>query len=219
MGTTPATWLRGLLKLLAVAVGAAAIGTGIGVGLSRLTGDDGGAGPLVPPRGPSTPTVKAQATATTGSTAPAPTATTTGASAAATPSQTASPQDGATVARVKILSATLFPAATAGGRARGRARVAVRVRVTNRDKRTLTPPNPLLLSAGDRIGVDSHAAALADPVIQPLAPGSSVTGELRFEIEGAVTRRLNARPRAELAIANRVITVRMTISPTPALPA
>jgi len=119
---------------------------------------------------------------------------------------------------VQVLSATLFPAATASGRARGRARVSVRVRVTNRDSTALTPPNPLLLTGSDRIGVDPRAQKAADALIQPLAPSKSATGELRFEIAGAVTQRLNTKPRARLAIVNRIVTLKVTISPTPAPP-
>jgi len=90
--------------------------------------------------------------------------------------------------------------------------------VTNRDRNTLTPPNPLLLTGSDRIGVDQAAGKLADPLVQPLAPSKSATGELRFEIAGAVTKRLTAKPRARLAIVNRIVVLKITISPTPAQP-
>jgi hypothetical protein len=207
--------LRGLLKLVGVIVAAVAVGAGVGLGLSKLNGSGGTGAPL-----PATPTTTAAATATATTTAPAPAATETAPSTTATETtaQTATPLQGASVPRVQVISATLFPAASANGIARKRARVSVVVKVTNRNTTVLTPPNPLLLTGQDRIPVDPRAAQIADPLIQPLAASKSATAELRFEIAGAITQRLNSKPRARLAIVNRIVALKITVSPTPAPP-
>jgi hypothetical protein len=209
--------LRGLLKLVGVIVAAVAVGAGVGLGLSKLNGSGGTGAPL-----PATGTTTATAATTT---APAPGATETAATETApsttgteTTAQTATPLQGASVPRVQVISATLFPAASANGIARKRARVSVVVKVTNRNTTVLTPPNPLLLTGQDRIPVDPRAAQIADPLIQPIAASKSATAELRFEIAGAITQRLNSKPRARLAIVNRIVALKITVSPTPAPP-
>jgi len=211
---TLAKRFSGLLKLVAIIAAAAIGGTVIGIGLSKVSGD--GDSGLVLGADPSATT--AARSADTATAAIPPTATTTTATTPAGEAQAPIPAQGARVPSVKIVSATIFPAATAAGRARQRARVSIRVTVTNRDTKSLTPPNPLLLTGQDRIGFDPRASDLADPLIKPLGASKTATGELRFEISGGVTRRLNAKPRARLAIVGRVVALKMTISPSPAPP-
>lgn len=200
--------LRGLLKFVAVVVAAAAIGVAIGLALGALSGGDESPGTAA--RTNSTPGATA---ATNPSTQ---TETTPATETATSPAKTA-PQ-GTALPGVRVLSAVLFPAATASGRARQRARVSVRVRIRNRDTSTLAPQDPLLLVGADSISSDSRASAVAGSLLKPLAPAATATGELHFETAGAVTQRLNANPNARLRIADRTVAVKITISRTPAPP-
>lgn len=190
MRTPPGILFRGVLKFAVVVLAATAVGAGLGVGLAALSGDDG----------------------------PSPVPVTTSASTSTSPAQTtaATPAQGSRSPRVRVLSAVLFPSATASGRARRRARLSVRVRVTNRDSATLAAQDPQLLVDTRRISTDPRADSVAGPLLESLAPAASAAGELRFETTGAVTGRLHARPSARLRIAHRTVAVKITISPTPA---
>jgi len=211
------------VKLVAVAVVAAAVGIGIAIAVGRPSENGGDARSL-----PERPVTSAPATTASTPVSAAPTtgaasATATVAAPAATDTapQSATPAaipQGAAVPQVRVISAVLLPAATARGQARRRARVTVRVRVTNRDSRALTPPNPLLLTGPDRIATDPRADDDAGALLRPIAPAASATGELRFEIAGAVTQRISAKLRARLAIVNRIVALKITISPTPPPP-
>lgn len=184
-------------------IAAGAVGAGVGFGLSALSGNSAGPAPAA--------TTASRSTATRPATSTQPRTTTT----TSTTAQTVTPVQGAATPRVQVLSAVLFPAATARGRARQRARVSVRVRVTNPDSTSITPPNPLLLNGTDRVGTDPRADSVAGALLKPIAGSASATGELRFEIAGAITQRLTQRPRARLAIVNRIVALKLTISPTP----
>jgi hypothetical protein len=221
----PARRFRGLLKFvaaaIAVVIAAAIVGIGIGLGLSKVSGSDTGGASLPTPSASPTTATTASTPATAATTATATSTSTATAPEADTTPQSATPADipqGANVPRVRIVSAVLFPAATASGRARQRARISVRVRVTNRDSKTLTPPNSLLLTGSDRISVDTRADEAAGALLKPIAPSKTANGELRFEIAGTVTQRLTDKPRARLAIVNRIVALKITISPTPAPP-
>jgi len=218
--------LRGLLKLIAVVVAAGVVGAGLGIGLSKLSGDDGSPA-LAPQTASSTPSTATQRTQTA-DTPPATRTQTTERTGTQTTTATTRTQTTSTtqttgprrtlVPRVQILSAVLYPAATESGRARQRARVSIRVRVTNRGADSLEPEAPVLIAGDDRVTADPRATELAGDLLEPLAPETSATGELRFEIAGAVTQRLTAQPRARLGIANRTVAVTIQISQTPAPP-
>lgn len=112
MGPNLPSLLRGLGKFLAVVIASALVGAVLGIGLSKLSGDESAS---------STPLVAAPA-ARRATTAP------TGATGATGPDD-AEPQ----APRIRVISSTFVPATTASGRRRRRARVAVRLRVTARD--------------------------------------------------------------------------------------
>lgn len=205
--------LRGLLKFLAVALAAGVVGAGLGIGLAELSGDDADPATPIAPR-PATETAPAQTT--TAPTATATTVRTTTAPAATTPTTTR-PVRVSRTTRVRILSAVLYPASTRRGRARQRARVAVRVRLTSRSVKTLPAQAPTLIAGTARLRADRRATDVAGPLLRPLAPGKTATGELRFETTGSATRRLTNQRRARLSIAGRTVRVsKIRISRTPA---
>jgi len=76
----------------------------------------------------------------------------------------------------------------------GRARVTVRVRVTSRSARRRTSPAPAFLTGQDAVPVDAAARADAGRLLRPLAPGTTVTGILRFTPSAEATQRLTAKP-------------------------
>ena len=168
--------LRGLAKLLAVVCAAGAVGALLGIGLSKMTGDDEPPAPVV-----------------TGTTATAATATT----------QT-TPRDAAADVRVRIFGAVLHPAATPGGIRRQRARLTVRVRAENRGATTVTLERPELAAAGERVATDPRADS-SETSFGPLAAGQARTVSLRIETAGAVTAELTSTRRARLRIAGRSV--------------
>lgn len=178
MRITPRVAFSGLLKFLVVAIAAGAVGLGIGVGLAALTGDESASS--TPQTTRSSPGAAAQTTTATEGLVP----------------------------RVRVLSAVLRRASTQSGRDRRRAQVTVRVRVTSRGTGTLDLGDPLLMVGSERVGLDPDAEDAAGALLEPLAPGVSATGELRFETAGAVTRRLTKQRRARLHIADRTVAVR-----------
>lgn len=188
----PRPLLSIVLKIVAVAIAAGVVGIAVGVGLAKLTGSGGD---------------DDAATAQTTSGSPVTTPGT-------TPTAPTAPAERSRTTRVQILSAVLYPARTASGRARQRARVVVRVRVTSRSVGTLTPKKPQLLVDADRVSPNPRTADLAAPLLEPLAPAASATGELRFETAGAVTQRLTTQQRARLTIAGRTVSVPIRISGT-----
>lgn len=115
------------------------------------------------------------------------------------------------VISVNVTFAALRPAATPLGRARDRARLRVGVRVRNRSDRRVTIDPPRIQVGEDTVRVDKAAEDLAEDVFEPLSPGASAKGELRFETAGATTRRLMDRNRTTLRIAGRKIQVRYDV--------
>jgi hypothetical protein len=139
--------------------------------------------------------------------------------AVATPTTATAPtpvSPGNLTPRVQIRSAVLYPARTARGRARRLARVVVPVRVVSRAATTIAAAVPSLLVGARTVRSDPRAADAAGNLLEPLKPAASATGELRFEIAGAVTQALSRRPRARMRIAGRVVGVHIRISRTPA---
>lgn len=212
--TDPKTLLRGLAKLVAVVVAAGLAGALIGIGLAKLSGDDGGDAPALPAAASTTASSVSGSTTTTATTS-AKTAKTATATTPAT--QTTTTQSGAAepvspkvaaykAPRVEVLSAGIGSAATGTGRAP----VTIRVRVTNRGGRTLTVPAPALLTGQDEVVIDRGATADAGALLRPLATGSSATGTLRFTPLVEATQRLLAKPRARLRIAKRVVLLKLT---------
>jgi len=188
MGPDFPSLLRGLGKFLAVVVASTLVGAALGIGLSKLSGDEAtSSAPLA--------AAPAAAPARTGAT---------GASGA-TGADDAEPQ----APRIRVLSSTLVPATTPSGRKRRRARVAVRLRVTARgDKATLGTAR--LISGDDELTTDPQAADAAGDLLDPISAGKSATGELRFETAGALTTRLADQKRARLRIGDRRLPLRLT---------
>jgi hypothetical protein len=176
--------LRGLAKLVAVVVVAGAIGAALGIGLSKLSGDD---------------------------TAPAPAAPTTAASTSVPAATTASPpsEPAATAAslakvRVRVLGAVLHVASTPSGVRRRRARLAIRVRAENTGATSVTLARPTLTAAGISTKADPKADAPTTN-FGPLAAGETRTVTLRFETAGAQTAALASERRGQLRIAGRTL--------------
>jgi len=206
--------LRGLLKFIAVVVAAGVVGAGLGIGLAELSG--GGDTTAVAPTTASSPPGTESSTVPATSTSPAPAT----ATAATSTGSTAPPaaQGTARTNRAQVLSAVLYPAKSASGRARRRARVVVRVRVTNRGLATLAPKPAILLAGTDEVPANTRAGAVAGDLLKPLARGASATGELRFETAGAFTQRLTSQPQARLRIAGRTVALSITLSSSPPPP-
>lgn len=175
--------LRGAAKMVAVVVIGAAVGLGVGRGIAEVAGDSGSAGS--PPETAAQPKPAADAKA---------------------PPSSADP-----VISVNVTFAGLRPAATPQGRARDRARLRVGVRVRNRSDRRVTIDPPRIQVGEDTVRVDKGAEDLAEDVFEPLSPGASAKGELRFETAGATTRKLMDGNRTTLRIAGRKIRVRYDV--------
>lgn len=173
--------LRGLAKLLAVVLVAGAVGVLLGIGLSKLTGDDKAPAPAAPP-----------STGTTTSADPT------------RPRTTSVPAAPLAKVRVRILGAVLHAASSPSGTRRQRARLAVRVRAENTGTTTVTLARPTLTAAGISIKTDPQADALTTN-FGPLAAGETQTVTLRFETAGAQTAALASERRGQLRIAGRTL--------------
>jgi hypothetical protein len=161
---------------------AGAAGAAIGIGLAKLSGNDASGEPALSPT--------KERTATTVS-----------------PTETTSTTTATNrVPRVQIVSAQLGRVSTSTGRAL----VAIRVRVTNRGTRALTVKKPALLSGEEEVPLRTQARDAAGPLLQPIAPGSSATGVLRFVLPSAVTQRVTAAATTRLRVANRTVVVKLT---------
>jgi hypothetical protein len=113
-----------------------------------------------------------------------------------------------------VTFAGLRPAATAARRARDRARLRVGLRVRNGSDRSVTIDPPRIQVGEDTVRADLNAAEdLADNVLEPLSPGSSAKGELRFETAGETTLELMEGRSTTLRIAGRKIEVRYEVGP------
>ena len=171
-------------KIVATVILVAAVGFGAGRGLAEVTGDSASATPPPQTAAPAKPPADAEAP------------------------RRADPTIG-----VEVTFAGLRPASTPRGRARDRARLRVGLRVRNRSEDRVTIDRPRIQVGEDTVAVDTNAAELAGEVLEELAPGSSAKGELRFETEGAVTRKLMEQRRTTLRIAGRKIRVPYDVGP------
>ena len=184
MGPDLTTLLRGLGKFLAVVAASTLVGVGLGIGLSKLSGDGAsGSAPraALPPR----------PAPTTGATGP-------------TGTDSAEPQ----APRIRVLSSTFVAATTPRGRERRRARVTVRLRATARGSEADLGA-VRLISGGDELKNDPAATDAAGDLLDPIPAGESATGALRFETAGAFTDRLANELRAKLRIGDRSLSIRL----------
>lgn len=179
-GLTPRVLGRGLAKLVAAIAVAALVGLGIGAAGAQLSDDSDS-----PPDG------------SPGSAAPS-------GQGKRDIAQRATPAN----VRVRILAATLLPATSASGQRRQRARLSVRVRVTNRSRRAVRIARPVLVSGGARVKTDANAVSPTTSV-ETLDAETSKQVTLRFEIAGAVTRRVR-EGRVRLLMAGVRTTSRLT---------
>lgn len=181
--------LRMTAKVVATVTLGAAVGLGAGRGLAEVTGASPSAGPP---------------TRTAGAPPPAPART-------KPPAVVDAPRRAEPAVGVKVTFAGLRPAATPRGRARDRARLRLGLRVRNRSDSPVTIDPPRIQVGEDTLRVDMNA--LGANMREPLAPGGSAEGVLRFETAGAMTRTLMERRRTTLLIAGRKITVRYQVGP------
>ncbi len=203
--------LRGLATFVAVVVAAGLAGAGIGIGLAKLSGNDGGDVPLLPVTTEQTSTSPVRTTTTTRSTArttatptstkTSPAATTTSpALTTATQTRTSRPPS------VEVLYARVSPPSDTTGRAI----VALRIRVKNRGRDSFTIQAPVLLSGTTEMRLRLAARRAAGPLLRPLSAGSSATGFLRFTVGSAVALRFLETPSARLRIAGRTVPLTLT---------
>ncbi len=117
-------------------------------------------------------------------------------------------------ARVDVVSAVVQPAATPSGRRRKRARVTVQLRLANQGESTIANVQPALL-ARTRVNPDPRADDTTGSLLEPIPPGSTAAGALRFETAAAVTDRLLATRRAQLRIAGETVPLTLSLRPPP----
>jgi hypothetical protein len=199
--------LRGFGKLIAIVAAAALAGAAIGIGLAALTGSDDTPVPVA--SATSTVAAPVAPAVTQAPLPPPPAATTTDTQTEPTATTTtpATPVRGFKVPRVQVLSAAIAKLSADGGTP-----VTVRVRVTNRRGRALTPEDPVLLEGPDAVALDKDARAEAGAVRKALEPGESAAGALRFTVPSAIAQRIRASGRAQLKIATRTITLKLTVA-------
>lgn len=207
-------FLRGLGKFIALVVVAGAVGVGLGMGLSQLSGDTDSATPVIDAAStpdattsvaanpPITPTRTAEALPPATTTAPATTATTT---TATTPS---APSGRFAQVRVDVLDARLHTDETPSGTDPQPARVTVRVRADNAGSRGVKLDPPSLRVGSVRVPVDTDAAAAR---FDPLSAGGTQTVTLRFALEGEATPKLVRDRRARILIAGRSLAIRIKV--------
>jgi hypothetical protein len=213
-------FLLGLIKFLALVLVAGGIGVALGIGLTRVSGDDESAGRVgagattAQASGDSAPIPTATAAATPPPT-PTATATTpppppTTATTTATPS--VSPNPPARV-RVKVLDARLFTDKTPSGTREQRARVTVRIRIEDTGAGRLTLTRPTLRVGRVRIPAvaDAHAPGSRS---DPLRPGVAQTVTLRFALAGEATPKVVRDRRARVLIAGRSVAVQVKVRTT-----
>lgn len=200
-----------------VVLAATAAGAGVGVGLGAITADDPVAELM---RGAATEPASTSATSagrtstgrtSTGRTSTGRTSTNPRPSGQRT---TTAPSSAAPTPSIRVQSATLVPAETPSGQQRQRARLTVNVRVVNRGTEPLDIRRRFVIVGEDRVSADPQADDAAGALLEPIAGGETVTGELRFETAGAVTQSLIDRNPARLRIAERSISLNdITITP------
>jgi hypothetical protein len=200
--------LRGFGKLIAIVAAAALAGAAIGIGLAAVTGSDDTPVPVASATSTVTAPVAPAVTQAPLPPPPPPAASTTDTQTAPTATTTtpATPVRGFKVPRVQVLSAAIATLSADGGTP-----VTVRVRVTNRRGRALTPEDPVLLEGPDAVPLDKDARAEAGAVRKALEPGESAAGALRFTVPSAIAQRIRASGRAQLKIATRTITLKLTV--------
>lgn len=183
---------RRLRKLVVLVVGSSVAGIGLGVGIASLLRDRAERARA----GEVTATIR-------GSTA-----------GAAQSSGTAGKRTSAASSpiRVRVLDAVLHPAETPSGQARRRARLTVRIRATNPGDEAMTPARPLLLVGNARVPTDPDADS-PETHLGELAPARTGAVTLRFEVQGAVTGRLETERRARIHIAGRTLGVSIRLGP------
>ena len=190
---TPAEILKSLLKFIVVAGGAAAVGVGLGLGFSRLSGsEDGGdsAVPAAPPANLSTPS-----TGTGPGAEPAKSATT----------DSLALKNGLSL---QVDSASFLPATTPKGRASKQARLTVRATLSNSGTKPATAPlGPVFLREGGvLVRADPGAKSLAAAVLGPVPARGSANVELRFDTTGVLTTTFTSTGQVNLRFgANGVI--------------
>ncbi len=186
--------LRGSLKLMALVVVAGAVGTGLGLGMAAMTGDDDPPGAVVDP-----PPTADRSSPTVARSAPTPRV---APRVLTTSTRAQTPPDPLKQVRVSVISAVLHPAGTPAGQRRRRARLGVRVKVENRGTERVALERPSLLAARQRVptnpAADNQGARLG-----PIDAGETVDVTLRFETAGAVTGQLTTQQRARIHIAGR----------------
>jgi hypothetical protein len=181
--------VRGIFKLVAVIVIAGGIGAGVGIGLSKLSGDsDGGA---------AAPAATQAATTSTALSNQSP-----------PPPPPASEQAGGI--SVHIVDAVFHPAESPSGLRRHRARLTVRVQVTNRGTSAVTPVRPSMFVGSAETKTDPNADGPGTS-LGTLQPGKAVAVTLRFEIAGTVTTQLRSKLRARVVVAGRSRATLVTI--------
>jgi len=112
---------------------------------------------------------------------------------------------------VKVVSASIVPASTPAGRERNRASIRVRVTVTNKGSAALQLTRFSLRNGSARVRNDVQAAEFAGPLLQPIAPGSSATGEIRFETEGDASTLFSTSLSGVLSIGGRNVPLQLKI--------
>jgi hypothetical protein len=169
--------LLGAAKLVAVVALAGAAGTLLGVGLSKVSGDDGTAASEVATSRP--PAL-------------------TGASLSRPPAQTSGGK-----LRVDVFATIVHPIA---GDAARRANLSAHVRIVNNGTRVIRPQAPLLLVDDVHVPSDAGASSAA-ALTAPIAIGGVADGRLSFQTRGAVTQRLTTgRVRLRVAGKTLVLT-------------
>jgi hypothetical protein len=206
------SFVRGLLKLLALVAVAGGAGAAIGMGLVALSDDEG---------------LSAPSTATA-QTAPAPTgaaavAARTAATLATSPpvrvtTTTHGPPPAPAAVRLHILGAVLRPSGTPSGRRRQRARLVMRVRARNGGEKPVTLGAPILRVGRVRIRLD-RAADLPRGRLGTLAAGAARSVTLRYELSGDATPKVTRDRRARLDVGARSVALRVTVgAPLPSAP-
>ena len=203
----PQMLLRGLGKFLAVVLAAGLAGAVIGIGLAKLSGNEPTSDPVLPVATTATAT-----TTTTQTTAPTTSTATTSkpTGKTSTTSTTAAPADGVyRVPIIKVVAAKLGPTSEVTGRAL----VAISVRFTSRGNKPLKIKTPVLVSGDDEVPLGDSSREAAGALLEPIAPGATATGVLRFTVTRPVAQRLNDSPAARLRLGNRTVIVKLKPSP------
>ncbi len=179
--------MASLVKLLALVVVAGGVGVALGMGLSKLSGNDDPASLA----GPTATTATTPRTSTTYTTA-------------------RKPAKRLAQVRVSVLGARLFTDETPSGRQEQRARMTVRVRAENAGRRTVTLKQPTLGVGSARVAPEPDADA-SGATSEPLAAGEIKTVTLRFALAGEATPKVVRDRRARIFVAGRSVPMRVKL--------